>query len=1356
MKYILFCIGFFIFPTLGAQDLLFQISPISVEEGISAYNATCTIEDKYGFIWIGTSLGLNRYDGNEIVVFKTQDKLQFNYIFQLYNDADSMLWVQQANSKKSIDIVHPISLKIQTFEEYFGATVDFGAIDIMYILSLDSKIYVKLVNGDYYVYSGKKQWQKLVQTSPNIKRPVNYIYHHSSTGTWIQEADSCLHFESNGNLKEQIKLPPNTYLLAINIEHQPVVYTTHDQHIDFYVIKKGQLQPFSTPIPLSKLRTTNIRVNHSSLQPPIINKHLNLFSIFLKKDNHTFSLEKIPAQLSLTNSNRSLKIINESKLNINHSNNINRFLSIKNGVTYIINITKNHFEYIIPKTAVFLHSTRSITMDQAQNIYVQNYDEHSLFWTKKNLADSITPLKSAFRPTTSTGLSMILDQDQETLWIGTEFNEIIKYSPSSNDTTYYTFCSEDQPIKQNAIWSLHQDINGKIWIGSSKGIYWLDTLGKCVQPYLQYNTYTELSKNIIFHFHANTKGLWVATSNSGIYRIDNQKGVVAHYHNKGKGIYYIPSNNIAHIHEASPEEFWISTREVGVFQWFPETGKYQQYTEANGLSNNQVHSIYSDSIDRLWMSSNRGLMYLDKKTEQIYSFFPKDGLPHEEFNLKSHYKDSNGNLYFGGLKGVIKFNPQNFNAKPSNLNIPLNITNCTQWNETQQHSKKITTSVVENKIINIYPTTIFSTIRFKLLDYESSKNHEYAYKIEGYTNDWIYTKENFIQLNGLPAGQYTLTIKGRTAFSDWQPQVIRLQIIVHAAFYQTWWFGALLISLLGGGVFLFYKYRINRLEQQKKHLEDTVKERTTKIQTDKQTIEQQAIELKNLDNLKSKFFANISHELRTPLTLIKAPLQQLLTQMVLNHKISSHQLSYIKTAYSNSQKLNQLIDEILLLSKLDAKKLILAPQNILLFDFLKQTFNNFESTAGLYQTDFQFQTTIAADISVEIDWKKLERILYNLLSNAFKFTTTKGQIIFEAICPTPNTLKITVTDNGIGIHADDIEHVFDRYYQSKQLHETEQGGTGIGLALSQEFANLLGGGLTVSSTLGKGSKFVLQLPIQLTNNNQALNTPYIWNAQNYLAKPTNANTHKANILVVEDHEGLRTFIANLLAKFYQVHTVIDGQAALDFLEKGELAIDLILSDIMMPRLDGFQLSKKIKANPKWATIPLLILSARADQQDKLTALRIGVDDYIIKPFDAPELLVRIQNLLHNSQQRQLALADQTITSSPKEENMSWLEEVEKTSLHFIRTEQGNFNLPDLAEKLKLSERQFRRRIKTLVGLTPNQYLRELRLKVAKDYLEKKHFTTVQETAQAVGFNTANHFSKLYEERFGKRPIDYLN
>lgn len=1360
MKYIIFCFCFLISQAFYAQTLLFNNQTLSVEGGLSSRSLSCALEDNYGFIWVGSGFGLNRYDGYQTKVYQTKDQLQSNVIYQLYNDPDSFIWIQHNN--KVLDIIHPVSQKVWTFEAFFETQINFTSTDISYIFNNEhNHIYVKLTNGDYYRYFGGKNWQKIAFGSKNLETLLHYIYQDASFGTWVYEGKHCYHFDNNAQLLNSYSIPPNTYVLGIDPNHKLIWYQYNEGTFQFLELVNNNLELLQKAVDLNSIKNIYTRLNYIPKNIKLFSSQLNLLCIKNHEQNYLFKTASLPPKLRKEKAIELPTSLKKPNLNIAHFNNKNRLLIVTE-VLQIISLTQNYFQHFpadLPPNN--LHSTRSILIDTANTLYVQNYDLLNFLWKKTENTDSIETLKPIFHHNYGAGLSILLDQDQVTIWIGTENAKVIKYHPPSETVEYYQSCEGELPaFKFWAFWALHQDKNGQLWVGSRDGIHLLDTLQKCLVPYNQYNDYSKLAQSSIMHFHANERGLWVA-SNSGLYLIDSTKGVIEHYHSKASNEqYYIPSDYIVHIYESPTQQFWLATKGDGLIKWSPQNKKYKQFTELDGLSNNRIHAVYADQNNHLWMSSDNGLMSMNLENNLIKTFLPKDGLPHQEFNLKSHFQDNKGNLYFGGLRGIIKFNPAITNTAKQE-EAPLQITDCTKWTEQAQKPTNITPEVLNTNTIELYPNDILLTLRFALIDFKDPQNHQYTYKIDGYTKDWIISNDNFIQINSLPYGQYKLEIKGRSTFSTWQNNSIQLTLIVYAPFYTTWWFWILISSLLAGLIFIYYKYQVNKLEQQKKLLEDTVKERTIKIHKDKQTIEKQAEELQKLDNLKSKFFANISHELRTPLTLIKAPLQQLLEQVVVNNKIDNHQLSNIKTAYANSQKLNQLIDEILLLSKLDAKKLSLESENILLFDFLKQTFTNFESTANLYQIDFQFQTTITAAISISIDWKKLERILYNLLSNAFKFTPQKGQIILEALCPSPNSLIIRVKDNGLGIHPDDIEYVFDRYYQSKQLKNTEQGGTGIGLALSKEFAHLLGGTLTVSSVIDKGSTFELKLPIKLTNDPSTLTTSYSIATLNYLPKISTSSpqNHKAKILIVEDNEGLRTFIANLLTKFYQVHTVIDGQAALAFLEENKVEVDLILSDIMMPRLDGFQLSKKIKANPKWATIPLLILSARADQQDKLTALRIGVDDYIIKPFDTSELLVRIQNLLHNYQQRQLALKESQVSDTTDSTNLddnNWLVEVEKMALQTIRALDGNFNLPDLAQALNLSERQFRRNIKNLVGLTPNQYLRELRLKVAKDYLEQKRFNSVQKVAQSVGFTTANHFSKLYEERYGKKPVKYFD
>lgn len=513
-------------------------------------------------------------------------------------------------------------------------------------------------------------------------------------------------------------------------------------------------------------------------------------------------------------------------------------------------------------------------------------------------------------------------------------------------------------------------------------------------------------------------------------------------------------------------------------------------------------------------------------------------------------------------------------------------------------------------------------------------------------------------------------------------------------------------------------------------------------------IREQSEHLKNLDLAKSRFFANVSHELRTPLTLILGPIQTLLKSSQLSEK----QTKLLKTADQSGRQLQELVNEILDLQKLEMGKMEVNLQPVALGPFFKNQFSQFESLAERKEISFIYETTIDDTFAAHIDPAKCRQILNNLLSNAFKFTPQGGHIR-ASLSAKAGMLKLEVADSGPGIHPDDLPHVFDRFFQTSRPDKPAEGGTGIGLALCREYARLFGGEIEVESALGKGSVFRVRWPVERAENIQSsvFNFQFsVASRENADVSPVKQDGSKPTILVVEDNPELQDYISLILSEKYNVITAGNGQEALNPKLKIENC-KLILSDLMMPVMDGFQLLEALKSDDATRHIPVIMLTARAETRDKLKALRIGVDDYITKPFDEEELLVRIENLLNNQAARFHDVPEEAAAPAMSAAEREWLERFEA----FVQKNLSNsiLSIPMLADEFAMSESTLLRQLRRLTGLTPVQYLQEVRLDKARQLLEGHTYDSVARVAAEAGYSDARSFSRSYKQRFGKLPSE---
>ncbi len=543
-------------------------------------------------------------------------------------------------------------------------------------------------------------------------------------------------------------------------------------------------------------------------------------------------------------------------------------------------------------------------------------------------------------------------------------------------------------------------------------------------------------------------------------------------------------------------------------------------------------------------------------------------------------------------------------------------------------------------------------------------------------------------------------------------------------------------------------------------------------------IEQQAYELQQLDAAKTRFFANVSHELRTPITLMLGPLSSALKSKTLDNKNTT----FVTLAQVHSQQLLRLVNEILDLTKLESGKMITHEEPTEIYEFIRRLVATFESYG--VQRDIKLIYNFDKNVPhvVMLDKPKFEKIFNNLLSNALKFTPNGG-IIETRITQTSAHWKLSVIDNGRGIHPDDLPHVFNRFYQTNQNDAPIEGGTGIGLALCYELSQVMGGKFSVQSKLDEGATFTLELPMREVLGFDPLESystisgleyePFNDLEKNSPQQSFPINNQLSTILIVEDNRSLLEFLSNILSDNYNVLKAENGQVALEVLKRMEDSLtslpDLIVSDIMMPIMDGFQLLVKLKADENLQSIPVIMLTARAEMQDKLKALTIGVDDYLIKPFVEDELFARIENLLRNKEARKKAQINGETSESDESylegkvedlvlkaisnEDKNWLDNVEVEVRNNISNDK--FSIEDLSKLALMSERNFYRRLQNLTGLTPLKYIQEIKFNYARTLLEQQKMSSAKAVAAAIGIQKIQYFSKEFKERFGKSPSEYF-
>ncbi len=754
----------------------------------------------------------------------------------------------------------------------------------------------------------------------------------------------------------------------------------------------------------------------------------------------------------------------------------------------------------------------------------------------------------------------------------------------------------------------------------------------------------------------------------------------------------------------------------------------------------------------LWLPGNYGLMRLHRESGRIQVFFKRDGIADNEFNALSHYQAPDGRLYFGGVNGITAFYPENI-PMPDSRTPQLRLIEARTFQIKSGEFVNHLQQAYDGKPVVVTPQDDYLDIRVSPLVYEDVNRIKYSWKLDGYSDQWVQQQEPLIRLHNLPYGKHQLRVRYSMQGNIWSENELVVPVFVERPFYLSWPFLTMLIFCTLGIAWGTGSWRAAQLRKANLQLEQEVKSRTRQIEADKQVIEQQALELRSLDEVKSRFFANITHELRTPLTLIIGPLERLMKE-----NIGSEPNPQLNMIHRSALKLLNLVEELLDLSKMESNKLYMEEKPVHFYSLLSRTVSVFAPHAEHRNIKLNCVYQCPHDSVLMIDAGKWEKIINNLIGNALKFTPGGG-LVTVAVSYRNDIVELSVSDTGQGIEAIDLPLIFERYYQAKGGNNSLQGGAGIGLSLSREYARLFGGDLIVESTPGKGSIFTVKCPVKQVSGNiiEDTFTEIISDEKIETTLDISQNRDKFTVLIVEDNQDMVVHISEILSDKYNLITAENGKIACRMVENHP--IDIILSDIMMPEMDGFQLLQTVKEIQP--DLPFIMLTARVETPDRLHALRLGVDDYLTKPFLEEELIARLDNLLQRYEVRREMRKSEIggpLDDSTREEktisyDQKWLTELEEV----LNNNLGNsrFNPQSLADEMNVSRRNLHYKIKAYTGLTPNQYIIETRLIRAKYLLEAKIYRTVAEVCYSVGMKNTQHFSKLIKERFGKSPSEYF-
>ncbi len=1296
----------------------------SQADGLPDRNLFAILQDRHGLMWLSTKSGLATFDGLSFRKVETVNKnLGRALISRMAEDKHGNIWlVNFEDGRFTIDILDPDDQKLRPLHVFLGLDqpVVIPEDDNQFLLyQLDSTIWLG-TGKEAYRYDGS--WQSVFRASAG-KELGDWL--PARTGLWDVDRENLRLVDARGETMDLVDLR------GYHILNQWV-----EQDLSLWIGVGTPDRPETDHYLTFLAQGGNISLRQTDTPPPSTWQHDFINSAVGKRSGHW--LYHALWQDSLYLGFRSApRLFNLSRLHtyIDSRNPLyfdregGLWTTTNDGIIRLVLRPNLPFDRFLAdgKPA---HSTRGITLLR-DRLLVHSYQNARLI----DLRDgSVSIFDSPFK---NIGLALLAEGPD--CWVSSHRNPLLRLAGDGN-TESYPF--EPQP---DFIFSILRTGSGQLLAGTDKGLFRLDpAAGRMVQAGIPDGTVATLFRD--------GDTLWAGTSR-GLLRLDDAGEILqtAWEPDPGNRFAYI-----THIHRDEEGLFWMSTHGGGLVRWNPATESHRTFTTTDGLSNDFLHAVYPDRSGYLWIPSDFGLMRFNKASGTVQTFFESDGLADNEFNLISHFRTPDGRLFLGGINGVTSFLPDEIPPEAP-ANSQLRLMEARTFN--LRTGKYALQPVIDpsNRPLRLLPSDAYLDLSLSTLHFDRSDLYRFAWKIEGVQDNWIEQATPTIRLSNLPYGRHRLLVRYSRPGNRWSDDILDLPITVVRPFYLDWPFLLLLLLAMTGLAWLFTLWRTRRLAAANLHLEAEVTRRTHQIETDRTLIAKQADELRSLDELKSRFFANVTHELRTPLTLILGPLDRLL-QSLQPDQAAAETLLIIR---KNALRLLNLVEELLELSRMESGKLHLEEKPTDFHPFLHRLVAAFLPYAEHRGIRLQVDFRCDFDRPVLLDARKWEKIVNNLLGNALKFTPRDGRISLSVDLESADRLVLQVTDTGQGIPPEDLPFVFDRYFQGKSGHSAWQGGAGIGLALCREYVRLFGGELTVDSTPDSGSMFRIACPLRFAEPSPASPMPpepFI-EAETFPVDPP-LSGQRPTVLVVEDDRDMLLYIQSCLKADYQLLLADNGLSALQLLEK--YPVDLVLSDLMMPEMDGWQLLTTAKN--RFPDLPFVLLTARVEVRDRLHALHLGVDDYLTKPFLEAELLARLRNMIGRYETRRAMRLFPTLdapdSGQPPEPppqaasfDSKWLTELE--TLVRSNLSDNRFSVPLMAQGMNITERTLQYKLKSFTGLTPNQYLTEARLQEARHLLESHAYETVTEVCYAVGFKTTQYFSRLMKERFGKSPNEYF-
>jgi signal transduction histidine kinase/ligand-binding sensor domain-containing protein/AraC-like DNA-binding protein len=1371
----LFTAGF-----LSAQNNQFQFSHLDINNGLSHNEVTCMLKDSRGFMWFGTLSGLNRYDGYKFKIFKHSvsdtTTLDDDYIVSISEGPENKLWIETRNG---FNIYDPATEK---FDHNTNAYLKSISIPDRFITAIK-----KDRSGNFWFLH---LTQGIYKYNPQTKKTTHLIHSAADTASICNNTVADLAQDSQGNFwltyRSGIleRMDPNT----LHVNYRSLVFNKLPVELNsaykIYIDKQDDIWAF-VPTYSAGVYYVNVKKNiFRHIDKGNDQKHLNtdVVSSVIQDDKN---------RVWIATDHGGINILNKQDFKIQYllnreddnktigQNSITLMYKDNTGIIWVGTYKKGvgYYHESIIKFPLYTHHLSDPLSDPMSlsfsdiNCFAE--DKQGNLWIGANGGGLIyfDRKKGTFKKylhdpnninslTNNVVVCMYIDHAQK-LWIGTYFGGLDSFDGKT--FTHYKH-NDNLPgsISEDRVCAITEDDENHLLVGTlSAGFNIMDSKTQTFSHYVYNSRENAIHSNYVSKIlEDRRKNLWVVTS-YGVDVLMKKTQQFVHYIHDDKNPNSLINNSTNNILEDSEGLIWVSTREgLSIFDY--KTNKFTNITKLDGLPDNTVIDIHQYNKNNIWVSTPNGLSNIvinrnspDGLKFHFINYNEKEGLQGREFTENSSYKTREGELIFGGGNGFNIFKPSNIR---SSKNVPnLVFTDFQVFNQSLDVGEKVNGKVILPESITglksltlKYNDNVFS-IEFAALNFFNPGKVKYQYMMEGFDKGWI-NADNRIRkatYTNLDPGHYTFKV--RAGSNDnwnnkelWNNNELKLSINILPPFWKTTWAYILYGIIIIGSLLYFRRRGIEKLKSQF----SIEKER------------EEAQRMHELDLMKIKFFTNVSHEFRTPLSLIMAPVDKILKQI--SEPEIQRQLLLVNR---NAKRLLNLVNQLLDFRKMEYQELKLHEKKGDIIAFIKELSYAFTDVADQKNIHFIFDSEIES-FYTSFDYDKIERILFNLLSNAYKFTHQGGQVsvllnLINKKQTKNQQLEIRVIDTGIGIAEDKRDRIFDPFFQNDIPGSMLNQGSGIGLSITKEFVKLHHGEIFVESEFNEGSCFTVLLPLKeldkntFTDTNQLLDDQAGFLQDDGLQKNgVHRDLKKPTVLLVEDNEDFRFYIKDNLKSVFNIIEAENGKKG--WQKALALHPNLIVSDISMPEMNGIDLCLKIKNDKRTSHIPVILLTALTGEDQQLKGLETGASDYMTKPFNFEILQSKIKNILSQQEYMRKTYQKQ-VEASPTEMHVDSPDElfIKKVLLLIDNNiSNPNFSVEELSSEVFVSRYTLYKKILAMTGKTPNELVRSMRLKRAAQLLETGHLT-ISQICHKVGFKSQKYFVKTFKSEYNTIPSKYL-